>query len=150
MNRERNFALDGSLIPNTTTLRNDLDAFNIKLVAFIDPTIIAPDNVLANETKNPVYTDGNQSGIFIKSTHTPSKKYSNNLVGLKNTKKCVFIDWFNEAEAYNFWHRKLEGYHKTIAFDGVWTTENEGYSDAQGELNMDEPPGPAPKVSRNL
>jgi len=69
MSKVRSFALDTALINNATELREDLNAFNVKLVAFVDPTIYAPDDVTLENSKNPAYVDGNSSGLFIKSTH---------------------------------------------------------------------------------
>lgn len=54
-------------------------------------------------------------------------------------KKCVYIDWFKVGEPLSFWERNLQAYHKVIDFDGVWTTNNEAYTDIQGELFVDAP-----------
>ena len=69
MSKVRSLALDTALITNATELREDLNAFNVKLVAFVDPTIYAPDDVTLENSKNPAYIEGNSLGLFIKSTH---------------------------------------------------------------------------------
>ena len=139
MNRFRSFSLDSVLIPNTTELRQDLNSFDVKLIAYIDSTIIAPDDVTLETTTNPAYVVGNASGLFIKSTHFSSKNYSGNLVASRNIQKCVYVDWFKTGQVFNYWFRNIQAYHREVDFDGLWTTDNEAYSDVQGEINVDSP-----------
>jgi hypothetical protein len=40
---------------------------HVKLVAWVDPTIILPENMTSLDTENPYYVDGNAQDIFIKS-----------------------------------------------------------------------------------
>jgi hypothetical protein len=91
MSKKSNFQIDESVITNVTELRLALNISNVKLVAYIEPTVFAPENV---ELENPTYTVGNEKHLFIKSTHFSSAKYSNNLVASKNLQKCVYVDWF--------------------------------------------------------
>ena len=136
MNKFRSFALDRSMITNATELKEDLKAFKIKLVAFVDSTIYAPDDVTLEKSKNPAYVEGNSSGIFIKSSHFSSTNYSGNLVAVRSLQKCVYVDWF-QPNVYSYWFKNLQNYHREVDFDGVWTTNNEAYTDIQGEINMD-------------
>ena len=126
MSKKSNFQIDESVITNATELRLALNASNVKLVAYIEPTVFAPENV---ELENPTYTVGNEKHLFIKSTHFSSATYSNNRVASKNLQKCVYVDWFRQEDAYPFWFNSLQAFHKIIDFDGVWTTQNEAYSD---------------------
>jgi len=43
MSKQRNFDIDPSMIVNATMLRRDLNNLNVKLVAYVDPTIILPE-----------------------------------------------------------------------------------------------------------
>ena len=138
LSNETNFQLNPDMIPEPKYLRERLSQQNVKLVAFLDPTIYAPEDV-SNKTKNMAYLEGNQRNLFIKSSMHVSKDYSNNLVAAKGLKKCVYIDWFKVGEPLSFWERNLQAYHKVIDFDGVWTTNNEAYTDIQGELFIDAP-----------
>jgi len=66
---------------------------NVKLVAFVDSVIYAPEDV-SSTSKNQIYLEGNQRKLYIKSSINNSTKYGNNLVASKSLKKCVYIDWF--------------------------------------------------------
>ena len=140
MSKVRNFGIDSEFIFNATELKMALNDTHVKLVAYIDSTIIAPEAVTLNETKNPAYYLGNEKNLFIKSTHFGSTKYNNNLVATKSLQKCVYVDWFKTGEVDSYWFKELQEFHKIIDFDGVWTTNNEAYTDIQGEINVEEKP----------
>lgn len=93
LSNETNFKLNSNLISDPKDLKSKLSEQNVKLVAFVDSTIYAPEDT-TNLTKNMPYLEGNQRNLFIKSTVHSSKKYSNNLVAAKSQKNCVYIDWF--------------------------------------------------------
>lgn len=76
---------------------------HVKLMGWLDPSIILPEHVTYLDTENPYYVDGNAQDIFIKSSINPTSKYNSNLVGLKGMGKCVYIDWFNIDKAQTFW-----------------------------------------------
>jgi alpha-glucosidase (family GH31 glycosyl hydrolase) len=139
MNKKRNFFLDEELITNITGLRFVLDIERIKLIAYVDAAVYAPDKLEGVEPENPAYNDGNIVNAFIKSTHLPNDTYSNNLVGLRGLKKCVYIDWFNMDKTSTYWYQQLEQYYSRVPFDGLWTTNNDAYNEAQGELNLRPP-----------
>ena len=65
------------------------------MIAYLDSTIILPENVTYLDSDNPFYVDGDAYDVFIKSSFNPSVKYNSNLVGVKGLSKCVYIDWFN-------------------------------------------------------
>ena len=63
-----------------------MDLSNVKLVAYLEPTIFAPDNTALEVGENPSYNQGNMSNVFIKTTHFGSAKYNNHLIASKNLK----------------------------------------------------------------
>ena len=101
--QKRNFALNKTLIPNITDLQLLEQFMHIKLMGWIDPSIILPEDVSNITTENPYYVYGNDQDIFIKSSINPSSKYNSNLVGLKGLNKCVYLDWFNVDKVRTFW-----------------------------------------------
>jgi alpha-glucosidase (family GH31 glycosyl hydrolase) len=103
MNLKSNFMLNEELISNITALRFVLDTYNTKLVAFIDAAVYAPEDTDVLKAENPTYFDGLRFDTFIKSTHKPNSTYSNNLLGLRGLKKCVYVDWFNQDKSTVFW-----------------------------------------------
>lgn len=124
------------MISNITSLRVALDSHKTKLIAYIDAAVYAPDNTDPNTTLNPTYANGEKMEAFIKTTNKPNKKYNNNLIGLRGLNKCVYIDWFNQEKSTVFWFQELEKYLELASFDGLWTTNNEPYSEVQGELDF--------------
>ena len=86
MSKRSNFNLDNTKITNATELRLLLNDTNVKLVAYLEPTIFAPESVSLENPENPAYNEGNEKNIFIKTTHFGSVKYSNNLVASRNLK----------------------------------------------------------------
>ena len=74
LSNETNFQLNPEMIPDPKDLKEKLSQQNVKLVAFLDPTIYAPEDV-SNKTKNMAYLDGNQRNLFIKSSMHVSKNY---------------------------------------------------------------------------
>jgi len=125
---------------NITDLRLLETFIHIKMIGYLDPSIILPENVTYFDTENPFYVDGNAYDVFIKSSINPSSKYNSNLVGLKGLNKCVYIDWFNIERARTFWNQALEKYIMDVPFDGLWTQNNEAPNDVQGEVNLTEKP----------
>jgi len=110
------------------------------MIAYLDSTIILPENVTFENTENPYYVDGNAYDVFLKSSINPTTKYNSNLVGLKGLNKCVYIDWFNIARVRTFWFQALENYLMDVPFDGLWTQNNEATNDVQGEMKLGETP----------
>jgi hypothetical protein len=110
------------------------------MIAYLDSTIILPENVTFENTENPYYVDGNAYDVFLKSSINPTTKYNSNLVGLKGLNKCVYIDWFNMARVRTFWFQALENYLNDVPFDGLWTQNNEATNDVQGEMKVGETP----------
>lgn len=110
------------------------------MIAYLDSTIILPENVTFENTENPYYVDGNAYDVFLKSSINPNTKYNSNLVGLKGLNKCVYIDWFNIARVRTFWFQALENYLMDVPFDGLWTQNNEATNDVQGEMKLGETP----------
>ena len=101
---KKNFALNKKLIPNITELQAFEYFMHIKLMGWIDSSIILPEDVSYLYSENPWYVDGNAQDIFIKSSINPTAKYNSNLVGVKGLNKCVYIDWFNMDKARTFWN----------------------------------------------
>lgn len=144
-----NFALNKKLIPNITDLFEFEHFLDVKLMAYLDSSIILPEDVSYLGTENPYYVDGNAQDIFIKSSINPTSKYNSNLVGLKGMNKCVYIDWFNIDKAQTFWSQALENYIEDVPFDGLWTQNNEATNDIQGEVDLSKP-RPTPTLERKL
>lgn len=136
MNKRRNFALDEELISNVKDLKFALAQYKTKMIAYVDAAVYAPDITDPLKSENPTYVNGTLAHVFIKSTHKPNSTYSNNLVGLRGLKKCVYIDWFNHEKTLAFWSQELTNYLNEVDFDGLWTTMNEPYSAVQGELDL--------------
>jgi alpha-glucosidase (family GH31 glycosyl hydrolase) len=132
---KKNFELRSDLIPNLTALRHSSAQFrNIKIVGYVDPTIIVPENVSYADTENIYYVDGNAQGIFVKSSISDNGKYGKNLIGQRGNRQCVYLDWFQYSSTQTFWNQAIENYLTSVQFDGLWTQNNEATNDVPGEI----------------
>ena len=99
-------------------------------VPLIDCGIYVPGNHTNFYGNYSGYYDGHDSDVFIKD------KDGEEYIGMVWPGFTVWPDWFhNESQSY--WTDQIVGWHKKMAFDGLWTDMNEPSSYIIGSASRD-------------
>jgi len=89
--------------------------------------VVIVDAAIARDENYPVYTEGLNRGVFLKSSFTNEP-----LIGITWPGYSVWIDFLHPS-AEKFWEDQLEDFYKKIPYDGLWLDMNEPSNFCDGE-----------------
>jgi alpha-glucosidase len=121
------FTLDTGKFPKINDLAATIKAGGQRLVAYVDAAVNVKDRAA-----NRAYIAGKNVDGFIKSTIN-EKNPDGYLLNTKSGKTVVYVDWLNSQSA-DYWGNQVKSYQNNVPYDGLWTTMNEPFGDAAGEM----------------